>query len=138
NTLGVDRIVTKDDYGFSVTTPPFSTSVAGETLIAFVTAAHWSPDGAQATVAGGGLHWKLVARANSQPGTAEIWQAPAATALTDVAVTATLAVGVAPLTLTVVTFTGSAGAGASGFASAPTGPSAVALTTTRPGSLVFG
>src|SRR5439155_20961475 len=136
--LGIDRVVFADTFGSEVTTPLFSTSVAGEALVAFVTAAQWTAGGTQATVAGGGLNWTLVARANSQPGTAEIWQAPAAAVLKDIEVTATLGIGSAPLTLTVVAFTGSAGVGASGIASAQTGPSTVALTTTRPGSLVFG
>src|SRR5262249_60094339 len=42
------------------------------------------------SVTGGGLTWTLRPRANSRPGTAEIWQAVASAAVSNVTVTATL------------------------------------------------
>ena len=107
--------------------------------MAFVQAAQPTTDGAQTTVvSGAGLEWSLVARANAQPGTSDIWLARAPARLTDVAVSAESSIGGTFLSLTVVAFAGADGVGASATASAETGAPAVSLTTTRAGSFVFG
>lgn len=73
------------------------------------------------SVTGAGLTWTLRSRANSQPGTAEIWQAVAPAALVNVSVTANRGTAV-----TVVAFSGAnitangAVASGSSAASAPT------------------
>ena len=137
--LAVDQTVFVDGSGSSVTTPSFSTVASAETLIAFVTAAQPTLTGAQsATVSGAGLTWTLVARANAQPGTAEVWKATASSVLANVTVTATLSISSTPLTLTVMSFRNAAGVGASAVASATSGAPIVSLTTTAAGSLVYG
>ena len=137
--LAVDGIVSIDGFGSSVTSPAFGTAIAGETLIAFVSAAQPTEDGVQtAIVSGAGLDWTLVTRANGQAGTAEIWQATASTVLAGATVSAQVTNGEVSLSLTVVTFAGSGGVGASAAAGARTGAPASALTTTKPRSLVFG
>jgi hypothetical protein len=137
--LVVDRVVAADAAGSTVTTPPLSTAFAGETLIAFVEAAQPTTHGAQtAVVSGGGLEWSLVARANAQAGTAEIWRARASARLSNVTVTADTSIGGTFLSLTVIAFAGADGVGAAAAASARSGAPKVSLTTTRPGSFVFG
>jgi hypothetical protein len=139
DTLTVDRTVTAEASGSTVTTEAFSTALVEETLVAFVLAAQPTTDGVQtASVSGGGLAWSRVARANAQAGTAEIWWARATARLSDVTVTAETSIGGTVLSLTVVSFIAADGVGASAAASAPTGAPAVSLTTTRPGSFVFG
>jgi hypothetical protein len=137
--LTVDVTASGEATGAEVTTLPFSTAVAGELLIVFVEAAQPTTAGAQtAIVSGAGLQWSLVARANGQPGTAEIWSARAAETLSDATVTANVSVGGTFLSLTVVGIAGADGVGASAAVSAASGAPAVALTTTRAGSFVFG
>jgi hypothetical protein len=137
--LAVDQVVFADGFGTTVTTPPFSTSAPGETLLAFVTAAQPTEQGVQtASVSGGGLTWTLVTRANTQAGSAEIWRATATDVVSNIVVTETLAIGGDPLTLTVVAFAGAGGVGAFSAASAPSGAPTVSLTTTAAGSFVFG
>jgi hypothetical protein len=137
--LIVDRIVSAETAGSTVTTEPFSTAIDDETLVAFVLAAQPTTDGAQtAVVSGGGLEWSRAARANAQAGTAEIWWARAPARLSDVTVTADASISGTFLSLTVVAFAAADGVGAAAAASAPTGTPGVSLTTTRPGSFVFG
>ena len=61
--FAVDRVVSADSATGTVTTPAFSTSFPGETLVAFVTASQ-----ATTSVTGAGLTWTLVRRANAQTG----------------------------------------------------------------------
>jgi hypothetical protein len=136
--LTVDRVVSADAMGSTVTTlttPPFSTALAGETLIAFVESAHPASEGT--VVSGAGLQWSLGIRANALPGTVEIWSARAPARLSNVTVTADVTVGDTFLSLTVVSFAGADGVGASAAASGAGAP-AVSLSTTRAGSFVFG
>ncbi|HEY6213806.1 MAG TPA: hypothetical protein VIW45_16045, partial [Vicinamibacterales bacterium] len=138
--VAVDGVVLADSStnASSVTTPPFSTTSAGETLIAFVAAAQPTTSGSQtATVKGAGLTWTLVQRANAQPGSTEVWTAAATAQLSNVTVTATTSIGGTQLSLTVVSFTGGA-VGASVSGSAATGAPSLSLTTTKGGSLIFG
>ena len=89
---------------------------------------------------GGGLTWSLGARANNQPGTAEIWQAVAPQTLTNVSVTAMRASGSYIGTITVVSFSGAdtSRTGATNSGSASAGGPTVSLTTTVGNSWVWG
>lgn len=137
--LTVVRVISAEGIGSTVSTPPFSTTVADEVLIAFVEAAQPTTDGEQtAVVSGGGLLWSLVARANGQAGTAEIWSAQAPVRLSNATVTADVSIEGTFLSLTVVGFAAADGVGASAAASAAGGAPGVSLTTTRAGSFVFG
>jgi beta-lactam-binding protein with PASTA domain len=137
--LSVDRVVFSDGAG-TRTTPAFSTTRAGELIVAFASAAGPTSTSLKQTltVSGAGLTWTLVRRSNAQFGSSEVWSATAAGLLTNATVTATASMAGFDQSLTVVTFMGAAGTGATGAASAATGPSTVGLTTTAPGSLVYG
>ena len=146
--IGVDvsKSTDRTTAATTVTSPAFSTASANELLLAFV-----ATDGALGTTAtvtsvtGAGLTWALVARANAQPGTSEIWRAFATSTISNVTVTATISQSVVS-TITVMSFTGvdtsgtngSGAVGATKTASAPTGAPAASLVTTRANSLVVG
>jgi hypothetical protein len=122
----------------TVTTPPFHTAAAGETLLAF--AGSDGPDAPAAqrvTVSGAGLAWTLVRRASGQAGDAEIWQATAPAVLPSATVTSTPAVDGYDQDLTVIAMEGTDGVGASASASAASGAPSVSLTTTDDTSLIF-
>ena len=122
----------------TATSPTFHTAMAGETLLAFVSADGPTGSGTQtATVSGAGLTWKLVKRANSQSGDAEVWTATASSVLTSATVKSTLARSGFSQDLTVIAMEGTDGVGASAAASAATGAPSVKLTTTGSTSLVF-
>jgi hypothetical protein len=141
--LARDVTVSQDNAVASTTivSPVFSTAAGGELLLAFVATDYLS--GANTTVksvAGGGLTWTLVKRANAQDGTAEIWAAAAGAPLAGVTVTATLSQSVAS-SLTVMTLTGTnstGGVGATGSNGAASGAPTASLVTTGNGSLVIG
>jgi Bacterial Ig domain/Lysyl oxidase len=133
----VDQSVSVTGHG-AVTTRAFSTTAAGETLLAFVGSDGPSGAGRQTvTVSGAGLTWTLVKRSNAQSGDAEIWTAQAAGTLTNVTVTSTQASGGFDQQLTVLSFTGAGGVGASATNSAASGPPSVNLTATAAGSLTY-
>jgi hypothetical protein len=122
-----------------VTTPPFTTAYAGDTLLAFVSSDGPAAAAAQtATVSGAGLTWSLVKRANGQYGDAEIWTATASSALTGATVSSTQGAGGYSQALTVLALSGSAGVGASGSSSLASGAPTVSLTSTAAGSAAFG
>lgn len=140
--VAVDTIVTTHGTksSTSVTSPAFTTSQAGELLLAFATAdGPTTPTQTITGVTGGGLTWRLRQRTNAQLGTAEIWQAVATTALSNVTVRATHS-GSYQASITVVSFTGAdlAVDGAVKGASAATGAPSAVLTTSRAGSWVWG
>ncbi len=120
------------------TTAAFSTAMGSELLLAFVGSDGPASSAQKATVTGAGLTWTLVSRANTSAGDAEIWQATAASALTNVKVKATPSVKGYRTFLNVVGIQGTGGVGASAKASATTGPPTASLATTQPQSLVFG
>jgi len=120
-----------------VTTPIFNTAAPGELLLAFVASDGPTSTAQTTTVSGAGLTWTLVRRANSQLGTAEIWQATAAS-LVSGSINATQGTTGYDLSLTVVAIQGSTGVGASAAAGAGSGATTVNLVTTETGSLVFG
>ncbi len=130
----------------TVSSPFFSTTTGNELLLAFIAADYLGGTNTTVTgVSGGGLTWVLVARANAQSGSSEIWRAFALNPLTSVTVTATLSQSVissiSVLSFTGVDTTGTNGSGAIGAtktASAASGAPTATLVTTRNSSWVFG
>jgi len=121
-----------------VTTPPFHTATAGETLVAFVGGdGPAGPRQQSATVTGAGLKWRLVKRANASSGDSEVWVATAPRILTAAQVSAALANPGYDESLTVIAMEGTDGVGASVAASAPSGAPSLALRTLSSTSLVF-
>jgi RHS repeat-associated protein len=115
------------------------TARVGDLVLALVSAKGPSGKVQKVTkLAGGGLTWALVARSDTQQGTAEIWQAHTAKALSKVKFTATLAYSGYNGSITVAAFTGArSAAGAHAAANGTTGAPAVKLTTTAADSLVW-
>ncbi len=110
----------------------------GDLVLAFV-AADGPDTGAQsATVAGSGLSWQLVRRANAQFGASEVWKATVPTGTSAVTATSTLANSGFDQSLQLTAYSGSAGVGASAAGSAQSGAPRTALTTTRSSSWIFG
>ena len=139
--LAIDKLVSAHatTKATSVTSPAFTTSQGGELLVAFL--ASDGPGSAQtfSAVTGGGLTWRLRQRTNTQRGTAEIWQAAASGVVTNATVKGTHS-GSYNASITVATFTGANTTvdGATIGANAATGAPTATLTTTRPGSWVWG
>jgi hypothetical protein len=140
--LAVDQVVTthQSSPASSISSPSFSTTAPGERLLAFISSD--GPPGTQSfsSVTGGGLTWQLRSRSNTQPGTAEIWQANATAALSNATVTATRASGSYTGSITVVAISGADQVieGATASAGAATGAPSVSLTSTRAGSWTWG
>jgi RHS repeat-associated protein len=137
----LDQQVSADQASHSskLTSPAISTRTSGELLLAFISATGPSPGSQTITaVSGAGLVWKEVARANHKPGTAEVWQAYAATPVTGATVVATLGSTAHDGSITVAAFTGAAAAtGAHAVASGASKSPAVVLTTTQPDSVIW-
>ena len=125
----------------TITSPAFTTAAANEELLAFISTDYLGGTNTTVkSVAGAGLTWTLIKRANAQSGTAEIWGAFAAAPLTGVSVTGTLSQSVLS-SITVMSFAGvnPAGAvGATGSKSASTGAPSASLVTTGANSWVIG
>jgi predicted secreted Zn-dependent protease len=143
----IDAVVSSDQ-GASVTTvatSAFSTTTGNELLLAFISSGPATSSTTVKSVSGAGLTWVFVKRTNNQKGATEIWRAFATTALTNVAVTATLSQA-ATSSMTVVSFSnvdtsgtsGSGAIGATASATATSGSPAATLKTTRANSWVFG
>jgi hypothetical protein len=126
----------------TLTSAPISTANAGDLLVAFIASDGPSTSASQSfsSVTGGGLIWKLRERTNNQPGTAEIWEAVAPTAVSNLTVTATRSSGSYLGSINVVGFSGASTTtgGAVGSGNATTGAPTVSLTTTTAGSSVWG
>src|SRR4051812_4689994 len=129
----------------TVTSPVFSTTAVNELLLAFIeTDAPTTATTTVSGVAGGGLTWTLVSRANAEAGTAEIWRAFAPARLTGVSITATISRSVLS-SITVMSFTGADTSGTNGSGaigavaskSAATGAPTASLLTSRSGSWVL-
>jgi hypothetical protein len=129
----------------TIQSPTFSTVSGSELLLAFVAADYVSgTNTVVSSVAGGGLTWQLVVRANGQSGTSEIWRAFTPAALLNASVAATLSHSVVS-SITVISFlgvdtSGVAGVGAIGATaskSAASGAPTASVVTTRDGSLVL-
>jgi hypothetical protein len=132
----------------SVTTAAFSTTSANELLLAMVGADVSNASGTNnsvTSVTGAGLTWVLVRRTNTQRGTAEIWRAFATAPLTNVTVTANLAMSNVS-SITVMSFrgvntsgtNGSGAIGNTGTGSGATGTPTASLVTLGSNSLVVG
>ena len=105
-TLDVNASQNGAKAGTTIASPTLSTATTNELLLAFVATDYIS--GTNTTVksiSGGGLTWTLVERTNAQSGSAEIWRAFAASALSNVTVTATLSQSVIS-SMTVMSFSG--------------------------------
>jgi hypothetical protein len=131
----VAKVAFSDGLG-ARTTPAFDAET-GDILFAFAASDEPASRGQFLNISGSGLTWTLVARSNEQLGVSEIWTA-VATAKMKVAVASVQEIDGYYQSLTVVAFRGVKGVGASALASGPTGAPAVSITTTRPGSLVYG
>jgi hypothetical protein len=143
-----DAAVFRDNgtAGNTIVSPALSTTASNELLLAFIAADYLSGTNTTVSgVAGGGLTWTLVARANTESGTAEIWRAFAPTALSGQAITVTLSQSVAA-SLSVLSFTGVDASGVNGanaigntaITGSLSGAPSASLVTTRNGSLVIG
>ncbi|WP_224089931.1 hypothetical protein [Arthrobacter sp. StoSoilB13] len=118
-----------------------TTTASNELILAFISSD--GPNSANsariAAVSGAGLSWTLRQRTNTQPGTAEIWQAVAPGPLSNATITATQASGSWQAAMTVVAFRGAdITTGATLGANASSGAPTATLTTTRAGSWVWG
>jgi hypothetical protein len=142
--LAVDAIVTTHQAAAAsaIVSPSLSTMAGNHVLVAFVSSDGPSGAGTQsfASVTGGGLAWRLRRRTNTQAGTAEIWQAVAPAPLTGLSVTAMRSNGAWQGSITVAAFRNASTTidGATATANAATGAPNASLTTTRPGSSVWG
>ena len=132
----VDSKISVEGRG-TVTTAGLTTAHAGDVLVAFASS-DGPASGQQLTVSGGGLTWSLVKRANTKGGSAEIWTATAASALSGAAFTSKESSSNYDQSLNVIAFTGAKGIGATSSAAAASGAPSVALTTTAASSWVFG
>jgi hypothetical protein len=131
----VDAKVSIEGKG-AVTTPAFSTSQAGDVLVAF-SSSDGSTKPQTLSVSGAGLTWTLARRTNTQSGDTEIWTATAPSALSNVTVNSTQSTSGYDHTLTVMAFSGAKGIGATAGANAHSGAPSVTLTTSAPASWVF-
>jgi hypothetical protein len=142
-TIGIDSFVKthQSTPSSKIVSGPFSTTSSNDLLVAFITSDGPNKAGGQSisSVSGAGLTWTLRQRTNSQPGTAEIWQAVASSPLANVSVSATLKSGSYDGSMVVIAFSGASttvnGAVASGNG---TGMPTATLTTTEGGSWVWG
>lgn len=141
--ITIDKIVSihQGTGATTISAPGVTTTGTNELLLAFISSD--GPNSANsariAGVTGAGLTWTLRQRSNTQPGTAEIWQAVAPGPLSNATVTATQASGSWQAAMTVVAFRGAdTTAGATLGANASSGAPTATLTTTRAGSWVWG
>jgi hypothetical protein len=127
-----------------ISSPSFSTSSGNELLLALIATDSQSSPMTVTSVAGGGLTWIPVARANTTGGTAEIWRAFAVAPVSNVIVTAYLPqkifASIQILSFSGVDASGSNGSGAIGAVATAgsVGAPSASLTTTRANSLVLG
>lgn len=123
--------------GTSTATATLS-AAQGDLIVAFVSADGSPLATQQATVSGGGLTWTVARSTGTKSGTTAIWTARAASPLSGAAISAVLGTPGYREMLTVIAFGNATGVGrtvgASGASSAPT----ASLTTSVPGSWVFG
>jgi hypothetical protein len=132
----VDKMVFSEGLG-KRTTPAFSTTKAGDVLVAFAASDGPAAQNAQTlTIAGAGLTWTRVKRAAAAFGDSEIWTATAPGVLTNVTVSSTQSSGGVHQSLTVIAFSGSAGVGAS-VGNSGSGATSANLVTTSTQSMVY-
>ena len=130
----------------TISTPAFTTSAGNELVLALIATDGSSGSAIQVnSISGAGLTWSLVKRTNTQPGTAEIWRAFAASPLTNSVVTATLS-SAAASSITIISFkgvdttgtNGSGAVGATASGNATSGAPTASVVTTRNNSWVLG
>ncbi|HZU21582.1 MAG TPA: DUF4082 domain-containing protein, partial [Terriglobales bacterium] len=130
----------------TIASPAFTTKAGNELLLAFVATDYLKGTNTTVTaVAGGGLTWSLVKRTNTQSGSAEIWAAFSAAAVSNATVTATLSQSVV-CSITILSFTGvdttqgtlPNAVGATGSGNSAKGAPTASLVTTRNNSWAFG
>ena len=134
--IGKDVTVAVDGAD-AMTTAAFSTAVADDLLVAFVSYDGPTDAPQAATVSGAGLTWTLLVRSNTQAGTSEIWSARASGLLSRVSVTSRPGVAGFHGSMTVVTFTNAAGTSVVGRAGAPSGAPSIYLPGVIAGDWVF-
>jgi hypothetical protein len=134
--FGVDKAASVNASGVA-TISGFSTAQAGDLLVAFVSADGPSGGHQSATVSGGSLTWSRLRQTNTQPGTAEVWQAVASSAVSAATFKSTLGASGYGQSLTIVAFSGASGTGANSGGSGTSTTASVSLTTTAAGSLVY-
>src|SRR5262249_28359360 len=133
----VDKSVFSEGAG-KRTTAAFSTTAAGDVLVAFVASDGPAAQNAQTvTVAGAGLTWTRVRRPALAFGEAEIWPGTASSILTNVTVSSTQSSAGVHQLLAVIAFKGSAGVGASSANSGASVAASTSLATTTANSLVY-
>jgi hypothetical protein len=143
NGVALDRVVTthQGTGAPSISAPALSTAAGNELLLAFLSSDGPSSAGSLSfsSVSGGGLTWRLRQRTNAQPGTAEVWQAVATTALAGAVITATRSSGSWQGSISVAAFSGAdtVSDGAVATASAAAGAASVSLAATRAGSTLW-
>ena len=143
-TPAVDATASSDGTG-ARTTPAFSTTAAGDVLVALV-GSDGLPTGANTqtlTITGGGLTWTRVQRAATSRGVSELWTATAPAVLTNVTVTSTQSVTLfngAPInqSLLVVAFKNASAVGATVAASNVSTNATASLVPQATGSVVYG
>jgi hypothetical protein len=133
----VDKAIFSEGSG-KRTTAAFSTTAAGDVLVAFVASdGPAAQNGQTVTVSGAGLTWTRVKRQALSFGDAEIWTATASSILTNVTVSSTQSSGGVHQLLAVIAFKGSSGVGASSANSGANVAASTSLATTSPNSLVY-
>jgi hypothetical protein len=139
-TLDAEVVTHQASGGTTISSPPFTTTGAGEVILVFLASDGANPGFSFSAVSGGGLSWRLRQRSNGQLGTSEVWQAVAPSPLSSVVVTATRAMGAFQGLMVVQSFKGADTTidGAVASSSSPSGAPTVSLTTTRAGSQVWG
>jgi Big-like domain-containing protein len=121
-----------------VTATGLDTAMPGEYLYAFVSSDGPSGAGSQATtLSGAHAVWRLFRRANRQTGVSEVWQARAASVLSNATVRSAALVRGYQQTLTVIAMEGTDGIGAAVSASGVGSRPLALLRTARSTSLVF-
>ncbi|WP_426592550.1 galactose oxidase-like domain-containing protein [Cellulomonas sp. McL0617] len=140
--IGIDKTVSlhQSSAATSIAVGGLTTTGSNELIVAFVSSDGPSPGAVSfSAVTGGGLTWRLRQRANTQAGTSEVWVAAAGGPLSNATITATRSGGSQVGSITVVGFTNASVAdGAVAGAGASTGSPTASLTSTVPGSWVWG
>ena len=132
------EVVTSVDGLGSLTTNVFSTTIASDLLVAFVSYDGPSSSPQTANVSGAGLSWTLLERSNTEAGTSEIWSARADGTLSNVTVNSLPGSGSAYHgSLTVIAFANSAGTSVVGRAGATSGAPDIILPGVVAGDWVF-
>jgi hypothetical protein len=135
--IGLDSSARKTGHG-TISSPQFSTHVAGDTLVAFVNCDGPLSGSQSVKITGAALTWRLVKRSNAQAGDAEIWVASSARILHDVRVSAVEHFSGFAQQLQILALSGTAGVGAYNAASGSSGAPKVVVRSAAAGSVLLG